>query len=256
MDLGDVGQVRCIVGRVVVLAQEGYRNYCHWMLEILPKLALLRDVDSYDWIYLPRLDLPFQKATLALMGVDLGKVIEGDVGVYFEADELIVPSFVSLSCYSPHWVIDYLREHLMPGGQSEDVQNKFSDRVFISRRRASCRRLINEEEIFRYLELLGFRRYDLEDLSVEDQRLLFAEARVVIGTHGAGLTNLIFCKPGTKVLEIFQAREDDTYCYLSQVLGLDYHCLQTVPFVKVDDARDTVVALELFQDAVSMMKLL
>jgi capsular polysaccharide biosynthesis protein len=249
LSLKNAGPLQPISGKVVVLTQEGHRNYYHWMLEILPKLALLKDVEPYDWICMPRMNLPFQKQTLAMMGVDLNKVIEVDPTTYLEADEIIVPSFVSRSCYTPHWVVEYLRKHLMLGERS-DLPNKFGDKIFISRQKASYRRITNEDEIFAYLETLGFKRYHLEDLSIEDQRILFSNAKIIIGPHGAGLTNLIFCQPGTKVLEIFQSHEDDTYCYLAQVVGLDYHCLKTTQFVKGGGYTDTSISLSLFQDFV------
>ena len=31
----------------------------------------------------------------------------------------------------------------------------------------------------------------------------FSQARVVVASHGAELTNLIYCSPGTKVIELF-----------------------------------------------------
>lgn len=80
------------------------------------------------------------------------------------------------------------------------------------------------------------------------KRDLFANAKIVIAPHGAGLTNLIFCKPGTKVLEIFQSHEDDTYCYLAQVLGLDYHCLKTTQFIKGGGYKDTAIPVGLFEE--------
>ena len=36
----------------------------------------------------------------------------------------------------------------------------------------------------------------------EDPRHAFAEAEVVVGGHGAGLSDLAFCRPGTRVLEL------------------------------------------------------
>lgn len=253
LNLKNAGQLRYIPGKVIVLTQEGHQNYYHWMLEILPKLALLKDVGHYDWIYMPRMNLPFQKQTLSMMGVDLNKVIEGDPTTYLEADEVIVPSFVARSCYTPHWVVEYLRKYLMPLSPTNSSQSEFSDKVFISRQKASYRRIKNENEIFAHLEPLGFKRYNLEDLSVKDQKFLFANAKIVISPHGAGLTNLIFCQPGTKVLEIFQSHEDDTYCYLSQILALDYHCLKTTKFVKGGGYMDTNISLSPFQDFIKTL---
>lgn len=170
LTLKNAAQLQHVPGKLVVLTQEGHRNYYHWMLEILPKLALLKNIGSYDWICLPRMNLPFQKQTLVMMGVDLNKVIEADPTTYLEADEVIVPSFVSRSCYTPHWVTDYLRKSFMPIDRQEITQKKFGDKIFISRQKASYRKITNEDEIFAHLQPQGFKRYNLEDLTVEAQK--------------------------------------------------------------------------------------
>ncbi len=63
------------------------------------------------------------------------------------------------------------------------------DRVFISRRKT--RRITNEAEVLRYLQSNGFTRVFFEDLSVEQQWNAVANAKIVVGIHGAGLANLI-----------------------------------------------------------------
>jgi hypothetical protein len=243
--------VKHIPGKVVVLSQEGHKNYYHWILEILPKLALLKNIKSYDWVYLPRLDLPFLKKTLELMGMDMNKIIEADPTTYIEADEVIALSFVSRSCYTPQWVTEYLRASLLKTMTVAVSKDKFSQKVFISRQKSSHRRITNEDELFGFLELLGFKRYFLEELSMQDQMSLFSSAKMIVSPHGAGLTNILFCQPGTKILELFQLHEDDTYCYLSQVLMLDYHALKTTPFKKGGGYTDTSVSLDLFRDFVT-----
>ena len=40
-----------------------------------------------------------------------------------------------------------------------------------------------------------------------DQILLFQSAEFIIGPHGAGLSNLLFCEPGTKVIEFMPSVE-------------------------------------------------
>ena len=50
---------------------------------------------------------------------------------------------------------------------------------------------------------MGFEIYMLSGLNVWSQARLFNSAGVIVGSHGGGLTNLVFCNPGTKVLEFF-----------------------------------------------------
>lgn len=77
----------------------------------------------------------------------------------------------------------------------------------------------------------------LETLSVQEQHSLFYNATVIVALHGAGLANILFSEPGTKVIEIL----DDTYCYLSQTLDLDYHAVATTDFSPNGGTLDTVV---------------
>jgi capsular polysaccharide biosynthesis protein len=53
------------------------------------------------------------------------------------------------------------------------------------------------------------------------QILLFQSAEFVISPHGAGLANLLFCEPGTKVIELMPSVEVRPFFWLiSEKLGL------------------------------------
>jgi len=49
-----------------------------------------------------------------------------------------------------------------------------------------------------------------------------ANAEAIIAPHGAGLTNLVFCAPGARVVELFPSLTVDCYYRLSVDLGLEY----------------------------------
>lgn len=62
-----------------------------------------------------------------------------------------------------------------------------------------------------------------ENYSLRDQIALFSNAKAICAVHGAGLTNLLWCQPGCKVLELCS----DNYlngCYegLASYLDLNY----------------------------------
>ena len=89
--------------------------------------------------------------------------------------------------------------------------------------RSGRRKVKNEAEVREVLKEFGFEI--LEDISrtVEEQIRLFAEAEVVVGPHGAGFTNLLWCQPGTKVMEFFYGGYTPPFFYyICQLLGLEY----------------------------------
>ena len=81
--------------------------------------------------------------------------------------------------------------------------------------------LLNEEDIFSQLERYGFEFYDPDQ--EENQPLDFNQADIIIAPHGAALANLVFCQPGTKVLELIPTDHPFGYFYtLSQTNDLNY----------------------------------
>ena len=77
-----------------------------------------------------------------------------------------------------------------------------------------------------FLSDLGFQMVTLESLSVLEQAALLANAQVVISPHGGGLTNLVFCAPGTKVIEIFSPKfVYPCYWLVSNLVNLEYYYL-------------------------------
>jgi hypothetical protein len=69
-------------------------------------------------------------------------------------------------------------------------------------KRTTSRRVANAPELEELLGKSGFEVHVMEDLTVAEQIELFRHAAFVIGVHGAALANLVFCPPGTKVIEL------------------------------------------------------
>jgi capsular polysaccharide biosynthesis protein len=84
-----------------------------------------------------------------------------------------------------------------------------NDLVYISRSDAKIRKIINETEVFQFLQELGFEKYVLSEMSFKNQIKLFVEARVIIGPHGAAFTNVMFCKGNASLLEIYPKKYYD-----------------------------------------------
>ncbi len=252
LDLLSLPELEYVEGKVAVITQEGHSNYYHWMVEVLPKLAILEESNiSYDRLYVSSY-LPFMQQTLSLLGVDSEKILIAGRDTYIEAEELIVPSAPALSCYTPKWIVKYLRDKLLPQAERNISTQLFSKKVFVSRKKASYRRILNEDDVFAMLEPLGFVRYNLEDLTVLEQVHLFHHAEMIVAPHGAGLVNLVFAQPNALVIELFQEHEDDSFWYLSQVVGLNHHCIKTTNFKEGGGYTDTTIPLSIIKPLLNL----
>ncbi len=213
-----------IQGKVATIALEGNSNYYHWMTEILPRLALLEQAAiDYDFLYVPKLQYQFQKDTLKLLGVDYEKIIEGVSNTHIQPTTVIFPSQVARSCITPAWVVEFLQKRFL---QSYQVKNG-KKRIFISRGNAAIRRILNEDAIFEIIKPFGFEKVLMEKMSVIEQAQLAHEAEFIIGTHGAGMTNIVFARPNTTIIELFQEHLDQTFFDLSTTMNLTYYCIKT-----------------------------
>lgn len=250
-------KLKKIKGRVAVITRASTDTYGHWLVHVLGRLALLEmNHVEYDWLYVPY-DVSFIKDTLKLLGINPKKIIEpqGD-NYYVQADELIVPSIIdrkipyegqkdfsnctSLAAYCPQWTVDYLREKFIPMAD-QVVGNPFNSKIFISRKNARRRKVLNEDELFVPFDKKGFKRYELEKMSFLQQVSLFKNADYIVGFNGSGLMNLIFGNSDAKVLEIFQQRLDATFFYIAMIMHM--HHTSLVSSEKVNDSvvLDTII---------------
>jgi capsular polysaccharide biosynthesis protein len=95
--------------------------------------------------------------------------------------------------------------------------------LYVSRQDAEIRRVENEEAIVEMVQRKGFSIVEAGKHSLDEQISIFRNADVVVGPHGAGLTNTMFCPPGTIVYE-FMTRQylNPSYANLAQNLGHEY----------------------------------
>lgn len=124
-------------------------------------------------------------------------------------------------------------------------------KIYVSRRSAVARRVVNEAQVATFMQQHGFAVVELETLDVRDQMLLFRNADTIVSQHGAALTNLLYCRPETTVVEIFGARTGGgiaLYERLSRQLQLDYRALDLGGSSK--DA-DIVLSIDHMLDIVS-----
>jgi capsular polysaccharide biosynthesis protein len=213
-------------GRVAVLATDGAGLYYHWLFQLLPRYELMGlagvELGQIDYFYVNSTSSRFQRETLASLGIDPSRIIDGRKVPYLKARELIVPSVpLAGGCFRP-WIINFLRNNFLPKNWRDIGPS--GRRLYISRGLAGYRRVLNEDNVINFLKQHGFEVAMMETMSVPEQAAVMASCDVVVAPHGGGMSNIIFCSQGTKIVEIYSPELVATYFWkLSNQLNLDYY---------------------------------
>ncbi|BDT11207.1 tetratricopeptide repeat protein [Arthrospira platensis NCB002] len=238
-------EAEAIAGTVAVVSGISGSVYFHWMVDVLPRLEILRQA-GYNWQDIDRIVVnsirhPFQRETLQRLGIPESQIVESDIHPHIQADQLLVPDFAGPVGYPPPWVLawhrrtwlqeDTLGVNLNSEGflelsdtQKSKLGQKTPKLIYISRHSAKYRRLLNEEAIAALLQQRGFITISPETLSVAEQAQVFSQAEVIVASHGSGLTNLIFCQPETTIIELMSPHYIRPYFWgLSRQLGLHHY---------------------------------
>jgi hypothetical protein len=207
-------------GRVAVLNTRYSHNFYHWMVDVLPRLMPLRRAGMKPDYYLVDCLTPFQQSVLAALGIDSRQLIQPHCRLLVEADQLLVPSFPTAAC---------LREfgELLLRGLGADGAVESPRRIFISRRNCGTRTLENEHQVEHLLHAHGFETHLMEQYTLAQQARLIHEADTIVATHGAGLANLMFARPHTRVVEIVPAGRYNAWIYphMSRIFSLKHRTL-------------------------------
>jgi capsular polysaccharide biosynthesis protein len=215
-------------GPVVAVNSPYGANYYHWMLDVVPRLELLRrhaadTMEQDPTLLLETLREPFQYEVLEWLGIPSSRVRATSERSY-RGFPLIVPSLAGQPIHPPHWCVRYAKSALAGiGGTLPSVPHR---RLYITRAGQQRRRILNEDALLDVLTERGFEAFDPTGLTVGEQAAAFGAATHVIATHGAALTNLLFCPPGARVLEFFSPTyRPACYFLIARHLGLGYQPL-------------------------------
>lgn len=193
------------------------RGYYHWFMDVLPRLACLSSFPADTQCLVRGTPQPFQEETLEWLGLR-SRFIFTEKN-HFLVEDFFYAGLAGMSgCVNP-WKVSFLRDRL---GNMSDGQVGGGENIFIFRK-GKTRGLQNEEEVRGFFHAHGWAVLDTEQLPVAQQAGLFANARQICTLHGAALTNLLWARPGTRILELLPDNFlNGVYEGLAQVLALDY----------------------------------
>lgn len=199
-------------GRIVLpLASQRMGNYCRWWLDSVAKVfvcrksTVLRDNlrgSNLD-VVLPELGTQFQQQVVDLFSWQPfvfdrtnrflhGRTVNSS-GLTFGGGQRIAGMVREMAAFLDTLIVP--TEHR--------VRDRTGELLYVSRNESSMRRILNENDLLPGLRDMGFQVISPGKLSLTEQIEAFRNARVVLAPHGAGLTNILFCRPNTTLIEIF-----------------------------------------------------
>ena len=224
-------------GSIAILSQgsSGYNNYAHFILDIVPKIKLLSlgtKLKNIDYFYFSKPN-KYQAEILKIIGISKNRIVDSNKLRFVQYNTVFgvthpyysKGTFFRSQSKMPEWIIFYLRKKFM---KKISLKYKF-EKIFIDRSDSKFNhcKLINNEEIKNFLRTKNFQIIKLSNFNFKDQINIFNKAKVIIGPHGAGFVNLVFCKKKTKIIEIKPVNHsNDLYRKISKINELKYKSIK------------------------------
>ena len=202
----------------------GRLGYFDFLFAVLTKLCLVEKVLGAETLRTAKLCYPilhtqFESEYLHKLGVSLDQLCSTRSETRITADCVVLSNNQScLGRVSPT-NLSLLRQRFIP-----------SEPVALQRKllllRKYTRQIANQDEVIDLVRQYGFEVIPDSHRTVDEQIHLFRQASVIMAPHGAALANLVWCCPGTQVVEFLNSNYSPPFfLYLCRLLDLEYDCL-------------------------------
>jgi capsular polysaccharide biosynthesis protein len=235
---------RRLEGNAVWIVDEWSGGYYHWVVDTLPRLFAIRE-RLRDLTLL----LPHRLQALEFVGASLRPFELQDVQ-FVGAHErvfcprLIVPMHTAPTGSHNEEMVRGIRALMVES--YGDPQYETPLRIYISRRKAAKRRIINEDEVLEVVSEFQFRIINAEELTFAQQVHALSSAGYVVSNHGAGLTNMMFMPPRASILELRHETDRSYNCYfnLASALDMKYFYQACAPANPGEDAHSADIQVD------------
>lgn len=200
-------------------------NYGSFLFRILPKLQTLKNAGLGDMPVMVPVYYQTMTDYLSLSGIAQSRIVPHYANAIYEIDQAIMISLRNSQAYLDDESLAYFSH--MRNTYGVPSQGR---RLYLTRRTlgaasnaASTRIMRNEDELIQALEAHDFEIVEPSRLSAIEQIRLFSSASMIVGPSGSAMFNVVFCHPGTKLIDIeSEPHWIHAHMCLFGSLGLDY----------------------------------
>lgn len=180
-------------------------NWGMWLLYVVPAVMhFIKNRHVYDrlLVYATHANM---KAMLHLLGVEDADMIIHDCSKAYHFDSIDVFRQPQRDFYvapETRMMFADLRDKMLTSVVEPGPCNIYVNRDSRNTDPNSTRRLKNGHDLDQRLNMIGFKSIDPESLLPAKQIEVFGSAQKIVVLGGAGLFNAVFCRPGTRIIDI------------------------------------------------------
>lgn len=250
---------RKIKGNLISIISGGAakHNYGHWLFDVLSRLLIIKKIYHFkfnDYFYVPALKYQFQIDSLNYLNIKKKQIISSEENKHIYSNKIICtdhPFFHRFDLITKKILLD-IRGYFLKFKKKSKI--KSSKKIFINRdysrfnlnknyiiKYKDERILLNHKKIQTFLFKKGFKTFTLNKKSFADQIKIFSDAKIIISLYGAELSNLVFCSPKTRVIEIKNINKNYDFLNISKKLSLRHTQINLKPIFKSNISQNGII---------------
>ena len=199
--------------------------YFHWLCDALGKYQMTKDEFKNYPVLIPEIyDIDWIKEFLETLEIEF-KILKNSKR--YVIDELLIPSYPAPSGNFNNENITKLAKNIIDKCDINTKDIEQNKRIWISRE-AARRKVNNKSDLEQILKKYNFEDCILEELTLTEKVQLFQSAEIIAGSHGSGLTNMIFMNKKTKVVDVRDPKDNikNAFFTLASEFDLDYYYME------------------------------
>jgi capsular polysaccharide biosynthesis protein len=233
-------------------------NYYHWLMEAILRLSTQdKETLKKAKIVLNKPILNFQEESLKFLFDLSNEQIHCQQNKVLKASTILLAPFQHIrnsqtqrtNLYNPTVI-----QKVNALASSKAIKSNTAKKIIISRESATERRIANIHLLLE--EFKDFELIQLENKTFEEQVNLFHNAEVIIATHGAGLTNLLWATQKLVLIELFPKerliRDAFYFFQITSALKINHHVFI---YDSVNRHQDCLINDELLSSISKIIKL-
>ena len=245
-----------IIRKGMTIVDFASHNFYHFLLISIPKLVMMKSFLKHDRdiVLIHPIDRSSNNFITNLISIVLSDIVADgkgnikfypyDTRNYMPGGRLIVKSLLFAISNSVEHIVMPATHCLLSSIWLQRTNKLFKsiklsesanvkiieqyDIVYVTRQHARSRKFNNKDEKLFYDKLKTVKNSHIVNFNglketTQSAISMFSKANVVIGIHGAGLSNVLFCKPGTILIEFgFTNPMSCHFEHIAKSLGIKY----------------------------------